>query len=349
MKSPQLHNRPYNRLREVRLFTLVPLSFSPSLNSTFVDGCNNECIRMLTILIKPHGRGRYAADRSRGVSSKEDVCMTRSHKHLSSNLQVKQLQVVHSGPRAPPQTAHSRIYRLELHFFPSSQVPHPKLFLSSVDSAELPLHLKTPTMFSSPKIFALYAVAMAVSNYDAHAEKAVAETFGLIGGHGLGVAVPGVASVGVGAPGYVGVNGLGVGVGLNGPGVGVGLGGYPGGVGVGLNGVGTGVGVGADVGVGGYPGGVVYPDTVDVTGNPAVGAHDVNVRTSGGNGDSSKTVTVTNGDGTSTGTASTGTGAGGASASASASATASANANAGAKTGTSDTSQKVYRKLRSEK
>uniref|UniRef100_A0AAV1TW75 Uncharacterized protein n=1 Tax=Peronospora matthiolae TaxID=2874970 RepID=A0AAV1TW75_9STRA len=159
-------------------------------------------------------------------------------------------------------------------------------------------------MFSSTKIFALYAVAMAVSNRGAHAEKAVAETFGLLGGHGVGVAVPGVASVGVAAPGYVGVNGLGVGVGLNGPGVGVGLngpgvgvglngvglrvghGGYP--DGVGLNGAGADIGVGADVGVdadvgvGGYPGGVVYPGTVDVTGNPTVGAHDVNVKTGGG-------------------------------------------------------------------
>ncbi|EGZ06646.1 hypothetical protein PHYSODRAFT_340864 [Phytophthora sojae] len=86
-------------------------------------------------------------------------------------------------------------------------------------------------MFSSGKIFAMCIAAVAVSS-GVHAEREVAETFGLLGlGHGIGVGVPGVASVGVGPGAYgpgvvspgasVGVPGIaGVNVGL--PAVGVG-------------------------------------------------------------------------------------------------------------------------------
>ncbi|KAF1774995.1 hypothetical protein GQ600_25376 [Phytophthora cactorum] len=161
-------------------------------------------------------------------------------------------------------------------------------------------------MFSNNKIFALCIAVVALSN-GARAEKQVAETFGLLGVPGVGVGVPGslasewalvlasgVASVGVGVPGVVGVNGVGV-------------------------------GVNGSV--------LVWASRVNV-GAPATVVHDgvdVGVGTGGnGNGYSSKTVSVTSDDGAST--AKTSTGTGGASASATASAT----------------SQKAYRKLRSE-
>ncbi|EEY59131.1 uncharacterized protein PITG_11596 [Phytophthora infestans T30-4] len=60
-------------------------------------------------------------------------------------------------------------------------------------------------MFSNNKIFGLCIAVVALSS-GAHAEKQVAETFGLLDASGVdnGVGVPGVASVGVGGPSYVG-------------------------------------------------------------------------------------------------------------------------------------------------
>ncbi|KAF1791129.1 hypothetical protein GQ600_4358 [Phytophthora cactorum] len=159
---------------------------------------------------------------------------------------------------------------------------------------------------------------------------------GVPGVASVGVGVPGVASVGVGAPGYFG------------PGVSVGVPGVAS-VGVGVNGVGVGVGVPgvASVGVGTAP--AVGVNGVHV-GTPTTVVSD-GVDVDAGTG-ASKTVAVTSDDGTSTAKTSTGTGGASASATASASANANANANAGAKAGTGGTgatSQKAYRKLRSEK
>ncbi|KAI9991489.1 hypothetical protein PInf_019175 [Phytophthora infestans] len=58
-------------------------------------------------------------------------------------------------------------------------------------------------MFSNNKIFGLCIAVVALSS-GAHAEKQVAETFGLLDASGVdnGVGVPGVASVGVGGPSY---------------------------------------------------------------------------------------------------------------------------------------------------
>ncbi|UIZ24173.1 hypothetical protein KXD40_008303 [Peronospora effusa] len=119
------------------------------------------------------------------------------------------------------------------------------------------------TMFSSNKIFAV-CIAVVVLSSGVHAEKEVAETFGLYHNHGLGVGVGGGVGVGVGVGvggrvggvvggGVVGVVGGGV-VGVVGGGVGgVVGGGVGGGVGVGVNG---GVGYGAPSNVGyGYPAG----------------------------------------------------------------------------------------------
>nr|AAY43375.1 ipiB-like protein [Phytophthora infestans] len=60
-------------------------------------------------------------------------------------------------------------------------------------------------MFSNNKIFGLCIAVVALSS-GAHAEKQVAETFGLLDASGVdnGVGVPGVASVEVGGPSYVG-------------------------------------------------------------------------------------------------------------------------------------------------
>ncbi|EEY54075.1 carbohydrate-binding protein, putative [Phytophthora infestans T30-4] len=163
-------------------------------------------------------------------------------------------------------------------------------------------------MFSNNKIIAMCIAAVALSSH-VQAEKQVAETFGLLSVPGVGVGVPGVASVGVGGPGYVGpgvgvgvlgVASVGVGVGV--PGVGVGVNG----VGVGVNGVGVGVGVPgvASVGVGASP--VVGVNGVHA-GAPATVIHD-GVDVGVGTG-ASKTVTVTSDDGASTAKTSTGTGA----------------------------------------
>ncbi|KAI9987358.1 hypothetical protein PInf_023369 [Phytophthora infestans] len=201
-------------------------------------------------------------------------------------------------------------------------------------------------MFSNNKIFALCIAVVALSSH-VQAEKQVAETFGLLGVPGVGVGVPGVASVGVGVGvGVPGVASVGVGVGLNGVGVGV-----PG-VGVGVNGVGVGVGVnGVGVGVNGVGVGVGVPGvaSVGVGASPVVGVNGVHVGAPAtvvhdgvdvgvGTG-ASKTVTVTSDDGAST--AKTSTGTGGASATATASASANANANAGAKAETGKSSYRL--------
>ncbi|KAL4116992.1 hypothetical protein PRIC2_012442 [Phytophthora ramorum] len=231
-------------------------------------------------------------------------------------------------------------------------------------------------MFTSRKISALCLAVVALSS-TTHAEQEAAQTFGLLGAGlpGIGVGIPGVASVGVGGPGVV-APGVSVGV----PGV-VGMGGLP---------YGTDVSVGASalgVGVPGVSVGVPGVASVGVNAAPAVGVHDIGVDTGAGryshasktttasaNADMTngagvtKTVTVRSGDGTvKTATTTDGDNTvsvtdgdiaatakiGGASTSASANANAdtSPNTSGGAKTGatgTNSVSQKTYRNLRSE-
>ncbi|KAG6947159.1 hypothetical protein JG688_00015675 [Phytophthora aleatoria] len=183
-------------------------------------------------------------------------------------------------------------------------------------------------MFPNNKMTILSFAAFAVLK-GVHAEKEVAETLGLL-------ALPALLNGGVGVPGAVGPTvsvGVGVGNGLYGTGVNVGA---------------NVLGIGANVGVG-------APSCRDERGY-STDNHAYSTRAS-----NPTTTTETNGDGS----ASTKTNSASAtasantiattSASASAKATASANANADAKagttgtgtSGTSATSQKAYRQLRS--